>query len=85
MGMANRMDASKVVLSTLDKTDTDPLAKKIRHELGTKNKELMKNVTVVYSTEKSINNTMLGSTAYVPAVAGLLITNYIINDIINKN
>ena len=31
--------------------------------------------------EKAVNNTMLGSTAYVPAVAGLLITNHIINDV----
>ena len=43
-----------------------------------------KNVTVVYSNEKPINNTMLGSTAFVPAVAGLYITNYIINDIIKS-
>ena len=84
MGMANKMDATKISITTLDKTETDPLAKKIRHELGNKNKDLMKNVTVVYSSEKSINNTMLGSTAYVPAVAGLLITNYIINDVISK-
>ena len=84
MGMANKMDASLIKISTLDKTDTDPLAKKIRSTLGSKNKELMRKVTVVYSTEKAINNTMLGSTAYVPAVAGLLITNYIVNDIINK-
>ena len=45
----------------------------------------MKNVTVVTSEEKAIkNNNMLGSTAYVPAVAGLYITNYIINDICSK-
>ena len=82
MGMANKMDATRIKISTLDKTDTDPLAKKIRHELGNKNKELMSKVTVVYSDEKAINNTMLGSTAYVPAVAGLYITNFIIDDII---
>lgn len=82
MGMANKMDATKIMISSLDKTETDPLAKKIRSELKGKNKELMKDVTVVYSNEKPINNTMLGSTAFVPAVAGLYITNYIINDII---
>ena len=84
MGMANKMDATKIMISTLDKTETDPLAKKIRSELKGKDKELMKNVTVVYSNEKPINNTMLGSTAFVPAVAGLYITNYIINDIIKS-
>ena len=84
MGMANKMDATKIMISSLDKTETDPLAKKIRSELKGKNKELMKDVTVVYSNEKPINNTMLGSTAFVPAVAGLYITNYIINDIIKS-
>ena len=81
MGMANKLDATRIQISTLDKTDTDPLARKIRSELGSKNKEMMSKVTVVYSDEKAINNTMLGSTAYVPAVAGLFITNIIINDI----
>ncbi|MBR4178387.1 MAG: tRNA threonylcarbamoyladenosine dehydratase [Bacilli bacterium] len=80
MGMANKMDATKIIISTLDKTETDPLAKKIRSEI--RNKEIMRNVPVVYSNEKPINNTMLGSTSFVPAVAGLYITNYIINDII---
>lgn len=84
MGMANKMDASKIVISTLDKTSTDPLARKIRSELKGKDKDLMKDVTVVYSSEKAINNTMLGSTAYVPAVAGLLITNFIIDDTIKR-
>ena len=82
MGMANKMDATKIMISTLDKTETDPLAKKIRGEI--KNKEIMSDVVVVYSNEKPINSTMLGSTAYVPAVAGLYITNYIINDVIKK-
>ena len=80
MGMANKMDATKIMISTLDKTETDPLAKKIRGEI--RDKEIMRNVTVVYSNEKPINNNMLGSTAYVPAVAGLYITNFIINDVI---
>ena len=84
MGMANKIDASKIKISTLDKTDTDPLAKKIRSELGSKNKDMMSKVSVVYSDEKAINNVMLGSTSYVPAVAGLYITNIIMNDIIKK-
>ena len=56
-------------------------AKKIRHELG-KDKDLMKDVVVVTSTEKAIDtNNVLGSSAFVPGVAGLLITNYIIKDV----
>ena len=81
MGTANKLNATKLVITTLDKTQTDPLAKKIRRELG-KDKDLMEKVVVVTSNESPINNNMLGSTAYVPAVCGLYITNYIINDVI---
>ncbi len=81
MGTAKKMDATKLIITTLDKTNTDPLAKKIRSELKNE-KELMSEVTVVTSTEKASDIIELGSTAYVPAVAGLYITNYIINDII---
>lgn len=84
MGTANKLDASKIVVTTLDKTESDPLARKLRSELKN-HKELMKDVTVVSSTEKAINQSMLASTAFVPAVAGLMITNHIVLDIINKN
>ncbi len=81
MGTANKMDATKLIITTLDKTETDPLAKKVRHELSSY-KEYMKDVVVITSTEKAINNQMLGSTAFVPGVAGLLIANHIILDTI---
>lgn len=84
MGMANKLDATRIKITTLDKTETDPLARKIRSEIGSKNKEMMQKVTVVYSDEPAINTNVLGSTAYVPAVAGLLITNHIINDVISN-
>ena len=83
MGMANKVDATRIKITTLDKTETDPLAKKIRGEI--KDKEIMKDVTVVYSDEKPINNALLGSTAFVPAVAGLFITNHIINEVTGIN
>ena len=81
MGTAKKLDATKLIITTLDKTNTDPLAKKVRHELG-KDKDLMKDVVVVTSTEKAIDTkNMLGSSAFVPAVAGLYITNYIVRDV----
>ncbi len=81
MGTANKLDASALYISTLDKTEYDPLAKKIRKEFS-KNKDIMQGVTVITSREKASNKIVLGSTSYVPAVAGLLITSYIINDVI---
>ena len=84
MGTAKKLDATKLIITTLDKTNTDPLAKKVRHELG-KDKDLMKDVVVVTSTEKAIDTkNMLGSSAFVPAVAGLYITNYIVKDVIDN-
>ena len=80
MGTAKKLDATKLIITTLDKTNTDPLAKKIRS--GLKNKDLMKDVIVVTSTEKAKDTIELGSSAFVPAVAGLYITNYIVNDVI---
>ncbi len=80
MGMANRLDASKVKQSYLDKTSYDPLAKKMRSLL--KKENIKGKVPVIYSDELPLKNENLGSIAYVPAMAGLLCTNYIVNDIL---
>ena len=81
MGMARKMDASKIIITKLNKTTNDPLAKKIRKNLTL---EEMKYTTVITSLENSIKSDKLYSNSFVPAVAGLLITSYIINDIVNK-
>lgn len=80
MGTAKRLDATKLEITTLDKVKGDPLAKKIKHELT---EEEMKKVVVVHSIEMPIKSDMLGSSAVVPAVAGLYITSYVLNDICN--
>ena len=80
MGMANRIDASKVKFSYLDKTNYDPLAKKMRNLL--KKENIKGKVPVIYSDEPPLKNNNLGSIAYVPAIAGLLCTNYVVNDIL---
>lgn len=81
MGTAKKLDASKLYTTTLDKTSYDHLAKKLRKLID---KKIQKKITVVSSKEESIKIDKLGSTSYVPAIAGLLITNYIINDKIKK-
>lgn len=82
MGTAKKTDASKLQITTLDKTSYDKLAKKIRKELTSKE---MKQTIVVSSIEECKDINVLGSTSYLPGIAGLLITNYIINDIIKNN
>lgn len=81
MGTAKKMDATKLKITTLDKTSYDKLAKKLR---GMIDKKIQKKTTVISSTEEVKNIEVLGSNSYVPAVAGLLITNYIINDVVSK-
>lgn len=81
MGTARKLDPSKLKITTLDKTSYDSLAKKMRHELKGLN---TKRIVVLASEESPISsdNKVLGSSAFVPSCAGLLIASYIINDII---
>lgn len=81
MGTANKIDATKLSINSLDKTSYCHLAKKLRKLVS---KEEAKYTNVVYSKEESRKINGLGSTSYLPAIAGLLITNYIINDILKK-
>ena len=80
MGMGNRLDATKVIITTLDKTNNDPLAKKMRFLM----KDIKGKIPVVCSTEIPKKQSVIGSLSYVPATAGLMITNYIINDILKE-
>lgn len=80
MGMANRLDASKISITTLDKTSYDPLAKKMRNLL--KKENIKGKIPVICSTEQPKKLDKLGSIAHVVATAGILCTNYIINDIL---
>lgn len=83
MGTGNKMDPSKLEITDIYKTNYDPLAKLIRHEcrrLG------IKKLTVVCSSELPIKKgvKIISSNSFVPATAGLLITSYIINDIVGE-
>lgn len=81
MGTANKLNGGALSITTLNKTNYDPLAKKIRKEFGEKEQ---KKIKVISSTETIKNKEGLGSIVYVPAIAGLLITNHIINETLKK-
>ena len=83
MGTAKKIDPTKLSITSLDKTNYDPLAKIMRKKI----KELhinLKHVKVVSSTEQPIESDELGSLMMVPATAGILCAKYIIEDIINN-
>ena len=81
LGMAKRLDPEQVVLTTLNKTENDPLAKKIRYECRQRGLDL-KQIPVVFSKESIIiDGPKLGSMMMVPSTAGLIISNFIIKNI----
>lgn len=88
MGMGNKLDPTKVVVTDIYKTHTCPLAKVLRREL--KNRQVKK-LKVVYSTEqpvelkeKIMNGRKLtaGSVSFVPSVGGLVIASVVIRDLL---
>ncbi|MBQ3435878.1 MAG: tRNA threonylcarbamoyladenosine dehydratase [Bacilli bacterium] len=81
MGTAKKMDPSKLEITDIYKTINDPIARIIRKFAK---EEKIKHLTVLSSKElpKDIND--LGSNAFVPPTAGLLIASYIVNDIVNS-
>ncbi len=92
MGMGNREDLTKILITTLDKTNYDPVAKKLR-ELVRKEERYkdLKKINVVFSTEipKKQNRVINKDTAikkestppssiiFTPSVAGMLCAYYI--------
>lgn len=82
MGTANKMDPEKLKIMRIDKTEYDPLSKKIRK--WARDQNLDKKIYVVSSSEKVIKKDKLGTMSFVPNTAGILCAKYIIDKIINK-
>lgn len=89
MGMGNKLDPTKIKLTTINKTDICKLARVMRRELK---KYDITNLKCVYSTEetciseKILNDKKMinGSTAFVPSVAGLIMASEVVRDILKN-
>ncbi len=87
MGTGNKLDATKLAIADISKTSYCPLAKVIRRELK---KRGIYHLDVVYSTESPKHFDDNGrkvtpaSIAYVPAVAGLYISQFVVQKIMEK-
>lgn len=88
MGMGNKLDPTKIVVTDIYKTQMCPLAKVMRKELRDRK---VKKLKVVYSTEqpvelkeKIMNGKKItpGSISFVPSVGGLTIASVVVNDLI---
>lgn len=83
MGAANRFDPMAFKVADISETHTCPLAKKLRKLLAAQGIE--KGVKVVYSTEKPLSfKGALGSNAFVPPAAGLLLASAVVKEILSK-
>ena len=88
MGAGNKLDPTAFRVADISKTSVCPLARVMRRELK---KRGIEHVKVVYSTESALSpapadeptgrRATPGSTAFVPAVAGLILAGQVIRDI----
>ncbi|MCF0122011.1 MAG: tRNA threonylcarbamoyladenosine dehydratase [Lachnospiraceae bacterium] len=90
MGTGNKLDPTKFQVVDISETSVCPLAKVMRRELKKRN---IRNVKVLYSQEEPVKfvakklevpngeKTVVGSTAFGPSVAGLIIAGEIIREI----
>ena len=79
MGTANKTDYRKFKISPINQTSYCPLAKTMRYELKRRG---ISDVLVLYSTEEVSSNERLGTIATMPVMAGIMIADYVIKDII---
>ena len=84
MGTGNKLDPQKLQITDIRKTINDPLARIMRKWV--KDEGIKQKIPVVSSTEIPIKvEGTVASNSFVPAVSGLFVTSYIINNIIKKN
>lgn len=79
MGLANRLDSTKVYVGKLKNTLGCGIARKLRKRFPTTN------LTVVASSEHAIKNGDLkGSISFVPSVGGLMIASHVVTKILKN-
>lgn len=84
LGVGKRLNPELVKITSLDKTQNDRLAKKLRERLRKEGISLK--IPVVYHEGVPLNqNKLISSSIFPPAVAGIYLAYYVINDIISKN
>ena len=82
MGTGNKMNPSDLEIIDIRKTVNDPLARIFRKWV--KDNKIKSKITVLSSRELPIKTgNIVASNSFVPTSAGLLITSYVIKDIIN--
>ncbi len=84
MGTGNRMDPSKLCITTLSKTQNDPLARVMRQKV--KKAGITSEIPVCTSQEIPVKlQNKIASCSFVPASAGLLIASYVVSKLIKES
>ena len=81
LGMGNRINPEDVFVTKLEKTENDPLAKKMRYEARQMRLDLKKIPVVVSKETPIMKSKKPNSMIMVPSTAGLIITKYVLNTI----
>ena len=82
MGAGNKLDATRFKVADIFQTSVDPVAKILRKKLKERG---IKNLKVVWSDEPPLPvKNFIGSTAFVPSVAGLILAGEVVKDLISK-
>ncbi len=83
LGTGKRLNPEGIRITKLNKTKNDPLAKRLRQRLKKENISL--DIPVIYHENIPLNNDkVISSSIFPPAVAGIYLAYYIINNIINS-
>lgn len=88
MGTANKLDNTKFRFCDISETKVDPLARVMRREL--KKRGIERGITVLYSEaealkvakEENERKAVVGSMAFVPSVAGLMLAGRVVNELL---
>lgn len=84
LGMGFKLDPTYIRITPLNKTTSDPLAKKFRYLLKQENIDISKIVTAFSTEPIIIRGKEIGSMAFVPNAAGLALASFVIREIIKE-
>lgn len=83
LGTGKRITSDNIVIKKLKDTKNDPLARNLRKYIS--KESLSMNIPVIYSEDLPMNNDkVISSSIFTPAIVGIKLANYVINDIIQQ-
>ena len=82
LGTGNKLDPMMLEITDIRKTVNDPLARRLRKWV--KDENIKEKVMVLSSKELPIKKEKVYTMCFVPNVAGIMLANYVVKDIIKK-